>query len=176
MDFFSGATSIAGVLIGALVSFLITRHYYRRSSLSEKDVINLFYSIETVYLRSKYPDLFESPDSFTKEFDSPDKGNPDIPYMMTLKCSSESITCDSKNLVLFRVKDLGRNFFPEGVSITEDQGIALPFKIEGFGWFSFILVIPSNAPLGKKVVSFRLEDKDGNLSRSSFEFTVTDRR
>lgn len=166
--------SLLGIVLGAMFSFIITKHYYRKSSVTERDVVNLFYSLEKIYLNSKYPSIFDSSTSYRCEYQSPIPNNEDIPFVMTVCAESNMVEKGSGILVLCRIKDLGRNFYSNGVKITNKlNNYNIPFREEGFGWFSFYIDVPDNAPFGSQSIWIKLRDDLGNTSSSSFEYTIT---
>lgn len=166
--------SLLGIVVGAMFSFVITKHYYKKSSVTERDVVNLFYSLENIYLYSKYPSIFDSSTSYRREYQSPIPNNEDIPFVMTMCAESNIIEKGSRTLVLFRIKDSGRNFYSNGVKITNKlNNYNVPFREEGFGWFSFYIDAPDDAPSGSQSIWLELIDDAGKTSSSKFEYTIT---
>lgn len=153
MDILSLFYCLLGIVMGAIISYLITRHYYKKSSVTEKDVIGLFYSIENIYLNNKYPSIFSSPESYRRKYTRDKSQNADTPFVMTLCMQSNLVKKGIKSLALFRVQDLGRNFYSNGVNITNGlNNYNIPFSEEGFGWYSFYIEVPEDAPLGNQTV------------------------
>lgn len=164
--------SLLGIIVGAIFSYIITKYYYKKSSVTEKDVINLFYSIEKIYLNSKYPSIFNSNTSYKRNYKNQNSNN-DIPFVMTVCAQSNLIEKGSRMLVLCRVQDLGRNFYSNGIKITNMlNNYNVPFDEEGFGWFSFYIDVPDDAFPGKQKICVDLVDSVGNTSSFIFEYII----
>lgn len=164
--------SLLGIVVGAIFSYIITRYYYKKTAVTEKDVINLFYSIEKIYLNSKYPSIFDSSTSYKRNYCDP-YSNSDIPFVMSVYTQSKIIEKGSRMLVLYRVKDLGRNFYSDGIKITDMlNNCNIPFIEEGFGWFSFYVAVPHDAASGEQKIHINLIDSIGNTSLFVFKYII----
>ena len=173
MDVLSLFYCLLGIVMGAIISYFITRYYYKKSSVTEKDVIGLFYSLERIYLNNKYPNIFNSPESYRREYTKDKLQNDDTPFVLNLCTQSNLVKKGTKSLVLFRVQDLGRNFYSNGVNIVNGlNNYNIPFVEEGFGWCSFYIEVPEDAPLGNQTVLIKLVDTRGNESSTTFEYFI----
>lgn len=173
MDSQSVILSVLGIIVGAIISNLITKHYYKKSIMFEKDMRNLTASLEKIYMDSKYPSVFDTIGSFFQDFNDQAPENKDIPHLSEVCCESNIISRGREIVVLFRMVDLGRNFPSSGIEVRNKlNNYNLPIRSEGFGWFSCRLSIPLDAPIGNHVIAFTFIDRIGNKNDQEFTYTI----
>lgn len=174
MEIFISGMSI---VIGGLIGYLISNHFHKKNELFVKDMNNLLWSMEINILQSKYPNLFTSNDIFIKDYQQERPADSDIPHVEEIRSESNRINKGAVAKVLIRFADSGRNLWDKGIEIRNGlNNYKIPLFTEGFGWSSFNLEIPTDAPLGSQKINISMEDRNGNKNAQFLDYTIVNNK
>jgi len=167
-------TNILTLLLGGLIGYLISNHFYRKSIPFVKHMRSVSFYIEEVYLSTKYPTIFQSNDSIKSSYLSQKPSNTDIPHLKMVCSETDKVQQGKDMFILFRMIDEGLNLsLTSGIEIRNNlNNYSLPISIEGFGWCSCRFTIPEDAPIGKQKLIFNLKDGKGNTNTQEYYYTI----
>ncbi len=161
------------IILGGLIGFFISNHFHKKNEMFVRDMNNLLWSMEINILQSKYPNLFTSKDIFIKDYQNERPFNSDIPYVEEVRSESYKIIRGNVAKILIRFVDSGRNLWDQGIEIRNDlNNYRIPLFNEGFGWSSFDLEVPEDAPLGSQKITISMEDRVGNKNKQVLDYSI----
>lgn len=164
---------ISGGLIGYLISYFFYFKAKRGNEIFIKDFHNISHSLEQVFMHAKYPTIFDSTRNVKIDFSNKKPRNTDIPSIAYFLSESKNIKRGKKRKILARFVDLGRNLPTDGIKIINHLNkYSIPLSWEGFGWGSFEIEIPKDAPTGRQKVTIKLEDTLKNKNSYDYEYNI----
>jgi len=165
--------SAISIVLGGWIGFLISNHFHKKNEMFVRDMNNLLWSMEVNILQSKYPNLFTTKDIFIKDYQKEGPSNSDIPHIEEVRSESNIIVRGTIAKILIRFADSGRNLWDRGIEIRNDlNNYRIPLFAEGFGWDSFNLEVPKDAPLGSQKITISMEDRIGNKNKQVLDYII----
>lgn len=170
-DFVSLFNIIFGSVLGAMASWMVSHHYWKKNSSSERILKEIKRILPVFFMPLRHPQFY-SDDTQTAVPEQPSPANPDIPHVVNAVFSKKIIKEGDQVEVLLEIRDHGINLvIPNGVFARDHLERNVAAKICGIGYASISFKADA-AQHQQNKITITLKDTAGNENTQSISFSI----
>lgn len=152
-----------GGIISAAISIIVSNHYFKKESRSEKISNQVKLGLQKALFPALYPQFFNPETSQIVRPIEPAPRDKDVPFVEYALINHKSIRPGTKVEILIKLRDDGFDLDnPRGVSVRDHHQNSLEVSPLGLGFMRIVLRTPKSDLAGDYHLSVFLKDEGVN--------------